>query len=548
MRKNYLLTFFLATLALGVYAQKDMPIVWETKLGHKIDYNGTGTEHRGHSYAASEKELSVFNNTDGSILWTKPFTDLAPKLRKINDLIPFWESNTIFLFDRKAGKDQIACVDLETGKLLWNSAKYQNVTEDVVIYIPEEDGFMISLKESLVFLKARTGEEVWSTSKFKGAVGKYIYLPEKKEMVLVNFLPGGLAAFFSGFKNQIAKINVSNGEIIWEAAYIGRAEKKVITKEFIFELNIEDDKVYLRMNGLQLYDLNTGATLWSAAFDFTAAVVGPPSGKVLKFGVYGAVAPPVVVGEDIYVLDMSGKKSQYVKKYDRHTGQLLWSSAEIKGAKAIPSMYVIGDKVLLQIGGKVERQYHRRYKSGDSWVTEWAVDFPDVKPYGVQAFNTSDGKLAWESEKFKKGITNMLEYDDKLIVCSGKALYSIDFSTGADKYEVDVKNGGVGNAALIVPYGDDVIVVVGDKGVSKFKLDNGDLICSSKYKASRPEDRINNIIIMKTDKADIACFDLDSPCEFTEFKAKKGATTTLSLEAEYVYVYENKVVTKVSTK
>ena len=118
----------------------------------------------------------------------------------------------------------------------------------------------------------------------------------------------------------------------------------------------------------------------------------------------------------------------------------------------------------------------------------------------------------------------------------------------ADQYEVDVKNGGVGNAFLIVPYGDDVVVVVGEKGVSKFKVDNGDLICSSKYKASSPEDLINNIIIMKTDKADIACFNLDSECEFTEFKAKKGATTTLSLDADYVYVYENKLVTKVSTK
>ena len=548
MKKNYLLTFFFVFVVMTINAQEDMPIVWETKLDHKIDYNGTGTEARGHSYAASEKELSVFNNDDGSILWTKSFSDLAPKLRKINDLIPFWESNTIFLFDRKAGKDQIACVDIESGKLLWNSQKYQNVTEEVVVYVPEEDGFLISLKESLVFLKAHTGEEVWSTSKFKGAVGKYVLLPGTSEMVMVNFVPGGLAAFFTGFKNQIARINLKNGDIKWEATYIGRAEKKVITKEFVYTLDVIDDKVYLKMNGMQTYDLNTGATLWSAAFDFTAAVAPAPSGKILKFGVYGAVADPVIVGDDIFVLDMSGKKSQYIKKFDKHTGKLLWTSGEIKGAKAIPNMYIVGDKVLLQIGGKVERQYKRRYKSGDSWVTEWAVDYPDVKPYGVQAYNTSDGSLAWESEKFKKGITNMLDYDGDIIVSSGKALYSIDYMTGTDKYEVDVKNGGVGNASLIVPYGDDVIVVVGDKGISKFKVDNGDLICSSKYKASMPEDRINDIIIMKTDKADIACFDLDSNCEFKEFKAKKGATTTLSLEAEYVYVYENKVVTKVRTK
>jgi hypothetical protein len=52
---------------------------------------------------------------------------------------------------------------------------------------------------------------------------------------------------------------------------------------------------------------------------------------------------------------------------------------------------------------------------------------------------------------------------------------------------------------------------------------------------------------MKTDKADIASFDLDSG-KYKEFKAKTGATTTLTTEGKFVYIYEDKVVTKVKTQ
>lgn len=352
--KRILLSALVTLLYIAANAQEDMTTVWEAKMGHKIEYTGTGLEERGYSYAAGDKEMTVFSNKDGKIIWTKSYGDIAPKLRKIDELIPFWESNSVFLFERKMGKDQMACIDIEKGTLLWSTDKYQNLTDDNVMYIKEKDGFILSLKEEIVFVKARTGEELWSTSKFKGVVGKYVYLPDQEQIVMVNFVPGGLAHLFTGFKNQIAKLNINNGEILWETTYIGRAERKVISRDFIYELEVIQDKVFLRLNGIQVYDLKTGANLWSAAFDFTAdGLVAKPAGTI-KFGIYGAVAEPVVVDQDIYVLDMSNKRSQYVKKYDMNTGKLLWTSKEIKDAKAIPTMYVIGNRILLQIGGRVE--------------------------------------------------------------------------------------------------------------------------------------------------------------------------------------------------
>lgn len=544
-----LLTPILALFALGAYAQADMPVIFEAKLGHKIDYTGTGLEG-GFSYAASDKEITVFSNNKGDVRWTGKFKDLTPKLNKVDELTPFWESNVLFLFDRKLGKDQIACLDLRDGKLLWTTDKYQNVSDENVVYVAELDGFAISLKDKLVWINARTGEERWSTSTFKGVVGQYV-VTGKSEFVMVNFMPTNLGALLTGYKNQIVKIDLNTGNILWENTYIGRAERKVVSGEFLYELDVTGDKVFLRMNGIQVYDLNTGANIYSAAFDFTPdKLVGSPVGAK-RFGVYGAVADPVVVGDDLYILDMSSKKSQYIKKYDRNSGRLLWSSAEIKEARAIPHMYVVGDKVLLQIGGAVEAQAYivkkERQPDGTYLTTEeWRIWQPNVKPCGIQAFNTSDGSMAWDSERFRKGITNAVVIGDRFIVCSGKELYSMDIATGAEQYVVPVAKGGVGNADQIITY-KDMIVVIGDKGVSTFNSTTGDLVASGKYKKSDLEDYEGDRLILKTASADIACFDLDD-CTYKQFKARTGSSTSLSADGDFVYVYEKKTVTKVGTR
>lgn len=545
MKKTWILSILLL-LAGWLQAQEDMSVVWESRLSHQILWSGTGVEGET-SYAASEKDMTLFENATGKVIWTKDFGDIAPKLRKIDELIPFWESKTIFLFERKLGKDQIVCVDLATGQSLWTTDKYQDIGESSVTYIEEEDCFALTQKKSLVYIRARTGEELWSTEKFKGVVGQYYYDGSDHTMTMVNFVPGALEALFTGFKNQIVRMNMANGEILWENTYIGRAERKVISKEFLFELDVTNNKVFLRLNGMQVYDYKTGAQLWSAAFDFTPEkLVGKPVGTKL-FGVYGAVAAPVIDGQDIYVLDMVSKSKQYVKKYDLKTGKLLWTSSEIKDARAIPGMQVEKGKVLLQIGGVVEVQYQRTYRSGDQMVTETAIVFENVKPYGVQAFNASDGTLAWESERFKKGITNAISFAGNTIVSSGKELYSLDIETGAEKFSVPVSKGGVGNAQMILPFKDDVIVVVGEKGVSTFNVSNGELLNSGKYRTSRLEDYIGDILVMKTDKADIGTFDLNT-CKYKDFKARTGAITTLSNAGDFVYVYEKRTVTKLSTK
>ena len=531
------------------FSQEEMPVVWSKDMGIKFTYTGTGLEVNDYSYVADAKQMAVFSNKDGSIYWKKTFKEIAPKLKKIDELVPFWKSNIVFLFDRKAGKDQIACIDLTNGKLLWTTDKYQKVTADMIVYIAEDHGFAISLKKEMVYIKAQTGEEVWSTSKFQGVVGKYVYNNDDQTMTMVNFIPSGIVAFFTGFKNQIVRINMKNGEIIWENKYIGRADRKVVSRDFVYDLELDNDKVILRLAGIQVYDYNTGASLWSAAFDYTPEGVVKPPKNVSRFGIYGAVADPIVVGDDIYVLDMADKKHQYVKKYDYHTGKLLWTSKEIKGgARAIPGLAVADGVVVLQIGGAVEVQYVQNIKTEYYTITYRVVTYKNVKPFGIQAFDANDGSFKWDSERFRKGITNGIVVGGNHIVCSGKALYSLDLKTGNDNYEVPVSKGGVGLAQLILPYGDDIIVVIGEKGLSTFKASDGSFIKNAVYKKSVLSGQIKDIVLMKTSKDDIAAFDL-STMTYTMYNAKKGAQTWLEREdAKYVYVYEKKKVTKLSTE
>ena len=466
-----------------------------------------------------------------------------PNLKKIDELVPFWESEVVFLFDRKAGKDQIACIDLTNGKLLWTTDKYQKVTADMIVYIAEDDGFAISLKKELVYIKARTGEEVWNTNKFMGVVGKYVYDKDDNTMVMVNFIPSGLVAFFTGMKNQIARINMKTGEVLWENTYIGRADRKTVTRDFVYDLDVDGDKVILRLAGIQLYDYNTGATLWSAAFDYTPEGLVKAGKDQAKFGVYGAVADPVVDGDYIYVLDMRDKKHQYIKKYDYHTGKLIWTSKEIKGAKAIPGMIVSDGVVAIQVGGLVEVQYYQKIATQYYTITFPVVRYVGVKPYGIQAFNAEDGSYLWDSERFKKGITNAIVVNGDHIVCSGKSLYSIDLKTGDVNYEVPVSKGGTGLASLILPHNNQ-IVVVGEKGLSTFKPNDGAFIKNSVYKKAVPAGRIKNIILMKTAKDDFAAFDLNN-LTYKQYNARKGAKTWLEREdGKYVYVYEKNKVSK----
>jgi outer membrane protein assembly factor BamB len=538
-----LLFFIGAFFAYGfVLAQEEMKEDYAMEFDHQFDYSYMVDGE--YCYASSAKEITLFEVPSGKVRWNKKFSELSKELSKVDDIIAMSGSGAIFVFDRKMGKDKIACIDVTTGALLWVSSKYQSVEgPDNIYYIKEMDAFAVATKTNLTMIKARTGEELWATTKFKGVVADAAVAPDGS-LVLLNMKSSLIGSIFAGLKNQITRINVKNGDVMWDQTYRGVVEKKILTKEKIVKLTVEENKVFLYMNGIQVFDLNDGKPMWSAVYDMTPSDVvknKKPAGASM-FGAYGVVAKPVVVGDYIYVLDMENKRNQYLKKLSLKTGQVVWRSAEIKDARAIPGIYVVGDRVVLQVGGQVELQYVTRKREGDTWVIEKVVEFENVKPMNVQCFNAISGEQIWESDKMKKGLTNIFPSDNNIIVCSGKALYSMDVNTGKENYEIALGDDNIGLADIILDYNDQV-VIVGEKGVSSRAKADGKFKGSSKFRKSNPLSYNGDYIYgdrmaLYTVKSDYAVYDLKS-MQYKKYDARKGATAYLSDDGSYLYVLES---------
>ena len=533
-------------VALGsVKAQDEMKEMYETEIDHSFDYTANGDDG-GYSIASSAKEITLLDNKSGKVLWNKKYSQISNQLGKVDDIISMWDAKVVFVFDRKIGKDKMACIDANTGDLLWVSAKYQNVDDaENIVFISSLNAFAVTTKDHLTMIKARTGEELWETDKFKGIVGDHVSM-EDGSLVMINMKATAIGSLFAGMKNQIVRINSKNGDIIWDQTYRGVVEKKILTRERLVKMNIEENKVFLYMNGIQVFDYSDGKPLWAAVYDQSPSDVvknKKPAGAT-KFGAYGVVAPPIVVGEYIYVLDLVNKRNQYLKKYALKTGKMVWQSAEIKDARAIPGIYVSGDKVILQVGGQVELQYVQRTRTPEgNYVYENTIEMENVKPLNVQCFNAITGEQLWESEKMKKGLTNLFLFDKNVIICSGKALYSMDINTGKENYEMALKEDNIGAADLIIDYKDQV-VILGEKGVSSRKKSDGSLTGSSKFKRSTPLSYNGKYIYgdatiaLYTVKSDYAVYDLKT-MEYKRFDARKGATAYLSDDGLGLYVFES---------
>lgn len=571
--KKLILAFVIAICAtLPSHAQEDMASLWVKNPSHKIIWKGK-SEEEGVIYTASQKEITVYNPVTGDMIWNKDFKDLAPKLKKIDELIPMWDAKVFFIFNRRMGSDQMVVADMLTGQLLWSSEQFEGVGDENVIYIAEAEAFAISTKKALNFIKARTGQMLWETSKFSGVVGTYWVDSKEGTITMLNYKPTGLAALFSGFKNQITKIDLKNGDIIWDQTYRGAMEKKVYTKEPLARIILSNNKVYLMMNGIQVYEYATGKPVWSAAYDETPKVKGKPM-NAQQYGIYGAVADPLVVGDFIYVLDMQNKRKQFIKKYDLESGKLVWTSPEIDDARAIPNMYELNGTIVLQVGGTVEEQgYYKKttHNSDGSTTTSYYYekDYIEVKPFNVQGFDAENGKSLWQSEKMKKGITNMFPEGNDVIVCSAKALYRLDAKTGAEKYEVNISKDGVAGANKILEYKDNVIIVA-DKGISIHNKTTGELVKANKYRRAVPveiksgigsnsvglgktgnklsgfkgadwslyKNIVGNSLALQTKGGDVAVYNLDD-CSFRQVDARKDADLMLTDDGEYVYLFES---------
>jgi len=563
MKKKTLSLGLFLMLTVAVLAQKteEMKTVWETKLTYEYDLTGLD-ENLKIIHGSNEKNFGVVNAADGSKKWVSKFSEISEEIKKVDLQIPMYESKAIFLFDKKMGKDQMVVVDIETGKMLWSTGKYQGIeNQDEIVYIPEMDAYAVVTKDALTMVKARSGEELWSTKTMNTPVGRYIYDDDEKTITMVNMPRTFLGSLVKGFKNQILKVNVKNGDVLWEQTYRGFIEKKVVSREAVAKFVLaEGNKLMLQLNGLQVFDYQTGKPLWSATYDVTFdefAKVKTP-GRVQAKGVYGAVAEPLYDGDFVYILDFISKSSQYLKKYEVNSGKLVWTSPEIKNARAIPSLFLVDGVLLMQVGGAVEVQgitvQTTTSTNGTTTTTYKSINYQNVKPYNVQAFNVADGKQVWESDRFKKGISNMFLNGKDLLVCSGKALYSVDYKTGAEKYEVSLEDDDISLAEKIIDplsLGENVnrdnVIIVGSKGVSAHNMKTGAKVWANRTKTGDFNGIYGTTAFYQKENDDQFAIDVNSG-KATFYNARKDAKAEYSSDGEYLYAFEKKVITKLSTK
>ena len=562
--KNLILTGLTIGLASVMsYAQKydEMKTMWEIEATHPFTETGL-SEEKAIVHGSNEKMFTMVSTVDGKVKWSKKFKEIDEQIGKVDLQIPMYESNAVFLFDKKAGKDQMVVVDMETGTKLWSTNKYQGIDDpDEVIYIAELNAYAIVTKTNLTMVKARTGEELWSTVKFSTPVGKYFYDEQENAIVIISMPRNAWQAMFKGFRNQILKINAKNGDVLWEQTFVGIVERKIVTRESVAKIFLRGDKLFLQLNGLQVYEYKTGSPIWAAAYDVTFAreLVRPKVyGQVVRFGVYEAIAQPLYDGEYVYILDVKSRKSQYLKKYEVNSGKLIWTSPEIKDARVIPGLYKIDDKIILQIGGAVEVQAISKQTYGNGYV-QWTqyfrtIKYQNVKPYEVQAFSTNDGTKSWDSERFRKGITNIFPSGNNIVVSSGKALYSLDYKTGKEAYEIALGDDDIGLAEKIInpaELGDNVskdnVIVLGEKGVSSHNIATGAKVWAVKTKKGAFSGIFGENIFFDTEKGDYFSIDANSgKAKF--FDSRKNSKSIVSLDGKSIYVFEGKKILKVSAE
>ncbi|KQB99260.1 PQQ-binding-like beta-propeller repeat protein [Pedobacter sp. Hv1] len=458
--------------------------VWESEFANKANRLAM-TNQEGTFILGTDDNSATVLDGDGKQLWEGDFKKITTNKTNNSEFQYYIKSNDggyLFLFDsRKLGTDRVAVINVKTGKEMWNSENYQNLLSkdggpvETVNYINELDAFMIAQKDGLNMVKAKTGEKIWETKLFKGSIGKYVYDRSKNEIVMINYKPTALAALFSGFKNQLVKINAANGEILWDATFRGTIEKKLVSREALVNLDIKGNKVFLWLDGLQCFNLDNGQKVWEVEYENDMSKSSSILGNRSKKGIYGTLANPIFTKDAVYIVIFANRsRTKYVEKHDLETGKLIWASEKIAGAFSMPHIYRTNNRVMVQVGGKVEVQEIETRRTSSGVETEYKIytDYINQKN-GILSLDDNTGQTVWRSERFDKRITDMIINEDKTVfVGDGDEFYAYDIESGKQLFDVKHNDARVGKATDVIDFG-EIVVVLSEKGLASYKKADG---------------------------------------------------------------------------
>ncbi len=531
-----------------------MAEVWLTKATFKIDQCGYSSDLN-LLHASNEKNLLVADPSSGNILWSKTFSEISDQISKVDLQIPIYQSKSMILFDKKMGKDKMVVVDLLTGKSLWTSDKYQGISSDnEIIYVPEMEAFAVVTNDALSLVKLKTGDEIWRTEKMNNPIAKYLIDKQEMSITILN-MSRTLVGFTSkGFKNQLIKIDLKTGKVIFDVPYFGMVEKKYLTKEILAKMWQKDGYLMLQFKGLQVYNYKAGNLVWKCTYDVSFNDIPGVSFTVPgKRGLYGAIADPIFEGKYVYVLDVKSRKSQYLKKYELSSGKLIWESKEIADAVVLPNMYLMNDMILLQSGGYVEAQYTMESKTGSMTATYDKNIMLPVKPCNLRAINASTGADVWINRMFESGISNLFLNKNNLVICSINEFFSLNAATGNTAFKISLKKDETKAVIKILDpslinglTNKNSTLIIGYLGISCYDLSNGKKNWDVETKLGTFKGVHGSTILYKKENGDDIAINVNSG-KTSYFEAKKSTNSIVSNDGKYLFSYDGKELLKYKT-
>lgn len=548
----------------------EFPMLWEVKSPFEAGEGSCVSPDGKFVLVADDKGAALHDGSNGKVIWSGKYKDLnSIGFSKSELVVSNWEADILFLFDKKSlGKDKLLVLKLSTGKELWSSEEYSLLSagesilkgdiEDMVVYFKNLDAFAISQKSSLRMVEAQTGKLLWETNRITGSVGRSFYHNGTGDIVLMNFKPTGLGQLFSGFKNQLMRINAKTGEVKWEVAYRGTLQKTLLTREILADLRVEGSQVLLRMGGLQVFDFESGKLMWGAQCEEVLDEVRPPvRGRVLASGIYGAISEPLYDGEYVYILaNVEGfntnDRRKTISKYEVKTGKLIWTSEKFVG-RAVPSLMLVDGKIICQVGGYVNyqaisRETVRNQDGSMSVVTYRTNGYTWIGPFGVKAIDAKDGSLSWSSERFdKKRITEITTDGKRLFVAGGDEFYAFEAKTGELVFNQDHTKQKVGKPLYNFDGGDKT-VIVSEKGLAAYSKKDGSVMYNTD-KVKQVDSyfkRGSNFFLENTKEQAIGIDLTNGNIKGITEKAKKGFVDYTD-DGEFIFAFDKKELQKYKT-
>lgn len=521
--------------------QQKMPLLWEAKIDHPIVYTGTGSEERELGFVASDEEITVFDHRNGQTIWSKKYININSGLIEINDLICYWQADALILISGKGKTCKLVCVDIEDGILLWQLDGLQQLTESNLKYLDELKAYVYSQSEGLFVIDAHSGHEIFHLSQFMGTIGSYVYNMKDQTLVIVNMNPEDSKSKSEEFENQIAKIDLVSGKKIWENSYKGITKLELMTKEPSFQLSRLENKIILSLEGLQIYDYNSGHLDWTSIYNCSTYKLCKKPNGVKKFGVYNHVAFPRYHDKSIFAFIQNEEKITQLINYDIDSKELIWS-IDLGNTMALPKLEILSEIILVQNGGAIETQAYVVEKSGDYFIYKWLRTHPIIEPSGISAIDLKTGQIIW-TIKDSDYITNSLVIDDSIFLGRKNSIISINKVDGSIQSVFVNDSARIGEIKLIHKHRDNVIIAIGEKGISSYNVFSNEKLYSSTYKELNLDEFAGDFVVMKGQKDEAVVFDAESG-HYKFHKSKSTELSTLSANGKYLYVYGKKSVRK----